>query len=54
MFGKTSDRITFGNNVGIFDYFGITEIENEEEIQKIYDTDFSVEENLENFKEKYL
>lgn len=54
MFGKTSDRITSENNVGIFDDFGITEIENEEEIRKIYDTDFSIEENLENFKKKYL
>ena len=58
LFNNTSDRIMSGedplSNVGIFSYYDIEEIESEKEIQEIYDTDFSIRENLENFIEKYV
>lgn len=54
LFNNTSDRIMSGSNVGIFSYYEVEEIESEKEIQEVYDTDFSIQENLENFIEKYV
>lgn len=54
LFNNTSDRIMSGDNIGIFSYYDIEEIESEKEIQEIYDTDFSIRENLDNFIEKYV
>lgn len=54
LFNNTSDRIMSGSNVGIFSYYEVEEIESEKEIQEVYNTDFSIKENLENFIEKYV
>lgn len=54
LFNNTSDRIMSGSNVGIFSYYEVEEIESEKEIQEVYNTDFSIRENLENFIEKYV
>lgn len=54
LFNNTSDRIMSGSNIGIFSYYEVEEIESENEIQEVYNTDFSIKENLENFINKYV
>lgn len=54
LFNNTSDRIMSGSNIGIFSYYEVEEIETEKEIQEVYNTDFSIKANLENFIEKYV
>lgn len=54
LFNNTSDRIMSGENIGIFSYYDVEEIESEKEIQEVYSTDFSIKENLENFINKYV